>query len=100
MSKVLPGPSPAQQCLKLVRNRLNVIHREVPGMIDMGKRMAKDLLAGGRIVTPGIWMFWPHEFTGRAVGMMGVGYGRRPKNKGDLGILHAQLSRGTDEPAP
>jgi len=64
--------TPAAQYLKLIRQSLAGIRRDVPRLAKLGEAMARPILAGGNLVPSRIAPFWPSEFTGRAGGLMGL----------------------------
>lgn len=65
--------SPAvTKCLELIGRRLAAARRDIPAMSELGEQMAKPLVTGGEIFAPAVSKFWPHEFMGRAGGIMGV----------------------------
>jgi hypothetical protein len=64
--------SPAAIYLKQIRRRIDAIRAQIPHFTDLGKRMAKPLLAGGSLFAASIAPYFPSEFCGRAGGLMGV----------------------------
>lgn len=78
--------SPAGRYLELAAGRLRAIRRDLPALSELGERMARPLLAGGRLFAPRVADFWPREFSGRAGGFMGITRSKvgRPTRKTDV----------------
>ena len=77
MTEESPGPRTAEQTpaghyLLLVQDRIRAIRGDIPARNDMGEKMARPILDGGRFFTPRVASFWPGEFGGRAGGFMGL----------------------------
>ena len=81
--------TPAEQHLELVHGRIRAIRRDIPSLVEMGEKMARPMLAGGRFFTPKVARFWPSEFGGRAGGFMGMTRqpGLHPTRKTDVAYV-------------
>ena len=74
---------PAARFLELIRQRIDAARAELPKLIDLGERMAQPLLSGGALFAPDLGTFWPHEFAGRAGGLMGLAPSNYVAQSGD-----------------
>ncbi len=91
----LPAQTPAMQYLKLVKKSLARVRKDVPAISAMGEKMASHLLAGGELYDSPVCPFWPHEFGGRAGGLMGIRHGK-PKDKNDVAFFCVPDRRNWD----
>ena len=77
--------TPASSYLKLVRQSLAGIRRDLPALAKFGEGMARPVLAGGGLAPAAVTEFWPGEFSGRAGGLMGIKDGHSfPEKKTDV----------------
>lgn len=92
-----PAATPAMTYLQLVRKSLARVRRDVPALSALGEKMAASLLAGGQLHDSPVCPFWPHEFGGRAGGLMGVRHGE-PAHKNDVVFFCVPDRRTWDAP--
>ncbi len=87
---------PSGRYLKLIENRIKVIRSDMPGLIEMGEKMAQPMLDGGRFFVPRVARFWPSEFGGRSGGFMGLTRlpGVKPSKANDVAYVALPHPRG------
>ncbi len=91
----LSAKTPVMSYLQLVRKSLARVRHDVPALAALGEKMAQNLLAGGEIYSSPVCPFWPHEFGGRAGGLMGIRHGT-PEKKNDVAFFCVPDRRNWD----
>ncbi|MFA5291959.1 MAG: hypothetical protein WC496_02880 [Phycisphaerae bacterium] len=63
---------PTERYISLIERRIKTIRKDLPSLIELGERMAENLIAGGNIFAPPVIEYWSDEYDLRAGNFMGL----------------------------